>query len=257
MKLRDAIYGLAVGDALGVPYEFKERGSFKCTDMVGYGTHYQPAGTWSHDTSLTLATCYSIKECGGVDVEDIRRRFESWLYKGKFTVDGKVFDVGNTTREAIALRRGSTDKYAQGNGSLMRILPLVFVDEWYKYVDDVSSITHAHAMALAVCRCYLNVAEELIKGSRVQEIKNFKGISEKSIESSGYVVDTYNAALWCLANTDNYRDAVLKAVNLGDDTDTTAAVTGGLAGIIYGYDGIPKEWIEKLRGKDIIENCLF
>lgn len=258
--LRDAIYGLAVGDALGVPYEFMKRDSFKCNTMRGYGTYDKPAGTWSDDTSLTLATCRSIKECGGVNVEDMREKFWRWLHNGEFTADGVVFDVGSTTLEAIERGKGLNNENSQGNGSLMRILPLVFVDGYRLYIDDVSAITHAHIVPKMFCRAYLSVAHAIISGKEakdIAEIKCRKGEPRGYIKSSGYVCDTYDAALWCLANTDNYKDAVLEAVNLGEDTDTTAAVAGGLAGIVYGYEAIPEEWLETLRGKDVIDSCLF
>jgi len=254
--LRSAIYGLAVGDALGVPYEFKRRGSFECTGMVGYGTHNQPAGTWSDDTSMTLATCHSIKQLGGVSVENIRLKFKDWLYRGRYAIDGKVFDVGNTTAMAIETGEGLDGEHSQGNGSLMRILPLAFVENGEKYIKEVSAITHAHDKPIEICREYIEIARRIINGAGVcNEV--LKEIHMHDIHSSGYVASTFTAAIWCLVNTNGYKDAVLQAVNLGDDTDTTAAVTGGLAGIMYGYDAIPKEWIETLRGKEIIDACLF
>ena len=108
--LKSAIYGLAVGDALGVPYEFKFRGAFECTDMIGYGTHNQPEGTWSDDTNMALATCASIKACGRVDVDDIRDRFRRWLKEGVYTPFGEVFDCGNTCAAAIRSGRGCDDE---------------------------------------------------------------------------------------------------------------------------------------------------
>ena len=126
-RLRDAVYGLAVGDAVGVPYEFTRRGSFQCAGMTGHGTHDQPAGTWSDDTSMTLATCASIKNMGKIDCEDIRRQFEAWFYEKKYTPFGEVFDYGITCSQAIENKKGEEDERSNGNGSLMRILPLAFV----------------------------------------------------------------------------------------------------------------------------------
>lgn len=120
--LRDCIYGLAVGDALGVPYEFRPRGTFECTDMIGYGTHGQPAGTWSDDTSMTLATCDSIRELGHIDTADMRDKFVSWIARGEYTIDG-VFDYGGTTARALHAGKGSSGECDNGNGSLMRIAP--------------------------------------------------------------------------------------------------------------------------------------
>ena len=255
--LRDAIYGFAVGDALGVPYEFKGRNTFKCQTMVGNGTWNREPGTWSDDTSMTLATCKAIKDNDGkINIIDIRKNFESWFYNDEFTADGETFDVGNTTRMAISQGHGLDDYYSNGNGSLMRILPLAFTDADDEEIEKVSAITHGHKISLDSCKEYVKIARKLIKREKFicDEIKNKR---EDEIRSSGFVLDTLEASIWCILNTNSYRDAVLKAINLGDDTDTTGAVTGGLAGIIYGYDQIPKEWIEKLKNKDLIEEVLF
>lgn len=271
-KLRDAIYGLAVGDALGVPYEFKKRGTFKCTDMVGYGTHNQPAGTWSDDTSLTLATCCSIKQDRRMWLGGMMNRFRNWYYDEEFTAHGEVFDVGRTTAMAIHRGYGFNDIRSNGNGSLMRIIPLAFVkDITSEEVAKVSSLTHAHSISTAACLLYVTIATGLIYEQNIKDmlkklktapepynrLHNIYELPEEEIRSTGYVVDTLEAALWCVATTDNYKDCVLKAVNLGEDTDTVAAVAGGLAGIIYGYDAIPKEWIDALANKELIERCLF
>lgn len=263
-NLKSAIYGFAVGDALGVPVEFKKRGSFRVDDMTGYGTHSQPCGTWSDDTSMTLASCCSIKEMGCVDVEDIRRRFGDWLYNGEYAIDGNVFDVGGTTSRAIRAGKGECGEYSNGNGSLMRILPLAFTDADNEMVGKVSAITHGHSLSIEYCVCYVKIARALLNGESMRNAfslyKDYSKIlarKQSDVLSTGYVADTFEAALWCLSTTDSYKDAVLSAVNLGDDTDTVGAVTGGLAGIIYGMEDIPETWIEKLRGKEIIENCLF
>lgn len=271
-KLKEAIYGLAVGDALGVPFEFKERLTFHCNDMVGNGTHKQPIGTWSDDTSMTLATCDSIKNFGSINCDDIRSRFEKWLFNNQYTPFGKVFDCGFTCSEAIYNKEGFNDIMSNGNGSLMRILPLAFIpgisDEQIK---DVSAITHAHDISKEGCLIYVRIAQGLIKGNDLSKLidkivyensiykrlRYINSIQENQIKSTGYIVDTLEAAIWCILHTDNYKDCVLKAVNLGGDTDTIAAVAGGLAGIIYGYNNIPMEWINNLQAKNIIDSCLF
>lgn len=270
--LKDAIYGLAVADAVGVPYEFRDRGTFCATDMIGYGTYNQPAGTWSDDTSMTIATCYSIRHKGCIDTADMLCQFRKWMNKGEFTPHNNTFDIGNTT--AVALRQGfgCSDEYSNGNGSLMRIIPLAFLpDVTEDDIAAVSSVTHAHSVSVEACVLYVKIAKELMTGKSVMEsvrkcvaadsyykkLRIIDSCSESEIRSSGYVVDTFEAAIWVLANTDNYRDCVLRAVNLGSDTDTVAAVAGGLAGIIYGFDSIPKKWIKKLCSKDIIDSCLF
>ncbi len=301
-KLKDqilgGILGLAVGDALGVPVEFKSRESLRrnpVTDMIGRGTHNQPPGTWSDDTSLTLCLLESLTS-RTVDYADIMKRFLSWIDEGKYTAHDEVFDVGIATRKALQrfkngaepIQCGGKSEYDNGNGSMMRILPLAFylhtIDE--KSVDvihDVSSLTHAHRRSHIACGIYLMIAESLLealdlkiaidsglekaeeyygnKKEYAEDLKpykrlfknGFERLPEREIKSSGYVVDTLEAALWCLLNTGNYRDCVLKAVNLGEDTDTVAAVAGGLAGMLYRVSGIPKEWLNQLARRDYIE----
>ena len=270
--LKDAVYGFAVADALGVPYEFKERGTFNCVDMIGHGTWNQPIGTWSDDTSMLLVTCDSIRECKKINPEDMRRRFERWAFTGEYTANGDVFDIGGTTYQALRQKRGMNDLRANGNGSLMRILPLAFIESTDEEIFDVSVITHAHDISKEACLIYVAIAKQLIRGEDIKSILDgfklyddtvFERISsiadlpESEIKSTGYVVDSLEAALWCLCNTASFKECVLKAVNLGGDTDTIAAVAGGLAGIIYGYDSIPEDWIEKLKNKSLIDSCLF
>lgn len=272
--LRDAVYGLATADALGVPVEFSWRGSFHVTDMTGYGTYNQPPGTWSDDTSMTLATCFSIKEKGEIDLTHIMDCFRAWRDQGKFTADGTVFDIGGTTTMAISLGYGMSELSSNGNGSLMRIIPLAFVpgitDE---EVRQVSALTHAHDISKEACVIYIRVAKKLLEGmDLVEAVKESVGetadpvferltsihlLPEEEIRSTGYVVDTLEAAIWAAATTESYEECVLKAVNLGDDTDTVGAVAGALAGILYGYEAIPERWLEVLRNKELIEECLF
>ena len=258
--LRDAIFGLAVGDALGVPYEFQVRDTFTCTDMVSGGTYGKPAGTWSDDTSMTLATCDSIRENEGlIDEDDIRARFVDWMNTGRYTVDG-MFDIGNTCATALREGRGCTGGRSNGNGSLMRIVPLAFTCATDDDVAAVSAITHAHAMSIDFCQRYVRIARRLAAGEgllAIEEIAERADVPREQVQSSGFVKHTYDAALWCLANTQSYAECVLAAVNLGSDTDTTAAVAGALAGIAYGEDAIPVNWLKALRGKDLIERTLF
>ena len=253
--LKSAIYGLAVGDALGVPYEFKERGSFTCETMTGYGTWNKALGTWSDDTSMTLATLDSLKEKGRVDCEDIRDKFCSWLYEDAYTAEDETFDVGTTTRMALQSGEGLKDYFSNGNGSLMRILPLAFFDVTDEEIKKVSAITHGHELSMNACVEYVHLARTLIKGKEIKE-EEIRNKPMEEIESSGFVRHTLEASIWCLLNTSSYSEAVLTAVNLGDDTDTTGAVTGGLAGILYGYDAIPKEWIATLKNKECIDSIL-
>lgn len=287
-KIISGLLGLVVADAVGVPYEFKERGAFNATDMTGYGTYNMPVGTWSDDSSMTIATVDSlVMNKGKIDTRSIMNGFCEWFFGGLYTPYGTVFDVGNTTR--VAIQRFERNRHYginpeicggvsiadNGNGSLMRILPLAFVKCGFSDVVKVSSLTHGHKISVDACCIYISIANRLIIGqTKEQAIKDalddyqyaivpakelerllkVETLSIDDIKSTGYVVDTLEAALWCLTTTDNYKDCVLKAVNLGGDTDTIAAVAGGLAGILYADTdkGIPPEWIEQLAKKDEI-----
>jgi len=301
----DGIMGLCVADALGVPVEFVDRKTLRnepVVDMRSYGTHNQPRGTWSDDTSMTLCLLDSLSS--GLDYDDIMKKFLEWISQGAYTPHGEVFDVGISTRKALKrfldgtlpLECGGITEQDNGNGSLMRILPILFylqsihgtefkeMDEVFNVIHNTSSLTHAHKRSQIACGIYISIAskligdrslntavrfgiyeameyykkhpgftEELQHFKRLEE-KNFDKIPEKQIKSSGYVVDSLEAAVWCLLKTKSYRDCVLKAVNLGEDTDTVAAVAGGLAGLHYGYESIPKEWLAVIIKRDYIES---
>ena len=261
--MRSCIYGLAVGDALGVPYEFCERGTFDCNGMVGNGTHEQPAGTWSDDTSMALCICSSLKQLGHVDTADIADKFRRWLQDGEYTCDGRVFDVGTTCQKAI-MTGISAQSYAEcGNGSLMRTAPLAMFDGIDMYdICDVSAITHAHAVAKWSCVTLCDILRTIrnsYTSAKCDLWRRYGHIASRpvdAIKSDGYCEHTLEAALWCFLNTSSYEDCVLKAVELGDDTDTTAAVAGALAGTYYGFEAIPPKWVGQLRGKAVIEQCI-
>ena len=266
--LRDVVYGAAVGDALGVPYEFKERGTFVCTGMASGGAHGQLAGTFSDDTSMMLATCDSIRELGRIDCDDVLARFRAWARKGAYTPDGVMFDIGNATATALDAGHGCTGVRSNGNGSLMRIAPLAFTDATDDEVRAVSAITHAHAISTGACVAFVGVLRRILAGAAVEEAVEgvavpagdyafAPGAAIDEVRSGGYVLDTLDAALWCLCTTASYEECVLAAVNLGRDTDTTACVAGALAGAVYGFDAIPEPWLRTLRAKDVIESCLF
>lgn len=255
-----AVWGAAVGDALGVPYEFKARDSFVCAGMVGHGTHDQPAGTWSDDTALLLATCDSIRHCGRVDVSDMLSRFRSWYEQGDYTPDGKVFDVGITTAAALHLGYGGAEEWNNGNGSLMRIAPLAFCGASDDEVRAASAITHAHRISTEACVQFVSMLRQAAVSPQLLHerlLTIFGGVPRDEVRSGGFVRDTLQASLWCFATTDSYQDCVLTAVNLGSDTDTTACVAGALAGTAYGLGSIPKEWRDTLRGAGVLESVLF
>jgi ADP-ribosylglycohydrolase len=300
--LQTILLGTAIGDALGVPVEFEPRAVLKenpVTYMREYGTHNQPKGTWSDDTSLMLCLAESIIE--GLDLNKLAQKFIAWKNDNYWTARGWVFDIGIGTRLAIQRLEedelpelaGGFEEMDNGNGSLMRILPLIIytkdlsIEERFLWTKKVSSLTHAHIRSVMACFYYLEFAKKNIEGKdkwqaykelQFELINYFEGKSinpletnklhrllkedisknmEETIRSSGYVIDTLEASIWCLLTSNTYEEAVLKAVNLGGDTDTTGAVTGGLAALIYGFDTIPEEWLEVVaRKEDIINLCL-
>ena len=252
-----------------------------------------PKGTWSDDTSMVLCTLNSIAQKGKIDLVDNILEFSKWAEDGYMTPHGEMFDIGRTTLASLrnylksknVYTCGGKSDYDNGNGSLMRIMPVslynyfknVSKKESIRNVHEVSALTHAHERSLIACGIYDFIVRELIKSPEkasvnislkkaqkyyadYKDLKRYDRIFDEAfintninqIKSSGYVVDTLEAAIWCLLNTDNYKDCVLKAVNLGEDTDTVAAVAGGLAGILYGYESIPKEWINTLVKNDMI-----
>ncbi len=318
--IKAGIFGVVTGDALGVPVEFTGRSERKADPVTGmreYGTHSQPKGTWSDDSSMALAALDSMIRNGGINYDDMMERFRSWRINGEYTPHGRVFDVGITCSRAIAQYRpgmnnptmcGGDGERDNGNGSLMRIMPVSlyeaseeeywndsFIREAAEHIHGVSSLTHRHPRSLIGCLMYTSVCHELIyrkdesmymavrKGirgtfdfygkraeslswfddsfkreiqadayGRLRDPETFRHLPDSEIKSSGYVVHTLEASVWCLLNSESYADCVLKAVNLGDDTDTTGAVAGGLAGLAYGYDSIPKEWLDVIVKKDWI-----
>lgn len=295
--IKSALFGVAVGDALGVPVEFKTReylDSHPVADMTGFGTHKQPPGTWSDDSSLTFCLAEALTQ--GYDLNAIGQNFVNWYFRDHWTAREEVFDVGRGTGEAIVRlfrgiqpeRSGDTAESSNGNGSLMRILPLLFwllpkpLTERFEITRQVSSITHGHIRSIIACFYYLEFARLILEGREKFDIYrdlqqvvsghlsallidpaevvvfdrllkfDIHRLTKSEIRSGGYVIDTLEAAIWCLLTTGSYSEAVLRAVNLGQDTDTTAAVTGGLAGLLYGYDSIPEEWITQIARKDDI-----
>jgi len=298
--IKSGIFGVCIGDVLGVPVEFKSREELKrspVTDMRAFGTHHQPKGTWSDDSSLTL--CLVDELTKGYNLEKIGQSFVKWRNYGHWTPHGKVFDIGIATSQAIyriskgtsPVLCGGTSESDNGNGSLMRILPLLFyikdfsIEKRFDVVKEVSSITHGHIRSVISCFIYLEFLIEILNKSEKLEayqkmqtkVKDFldnnpicsqnemdlfdrilnndiSTFPEDEIKSSGYVLHSLEASLWCFLNSESYSEAVLKAVNLGEDTDTTGAITGGIAGIFYGFENIPDEWILELVRKDDINN---
>lgn len=305
------LFGFCVGDALGVPVEFSSREERKMDpvrEMRAYGTHRQPAGTWSDDTSLMLCLIDAVNR--GYSIQKVAENFIDFYRNGAFTPHGEVFDIGISTREAIEkmcdgelpVKCGGASEMDNGNGSLMRVLPLAFYgrkmkgEQFISLVEDVSSLTHRHKRSMFACIFYVKFASRLAdngwtgeKETALDETiafmreycsaayeaewscfdrilsKKILNLPEDEIRSTGYVVDTLEAALWAFFHGRSYREVVLKAVNLGGDTDTIAAVAGGLAGIYHnkggdvpardrnrkGYMGeIPEEWFQSLAKRE-------
>lgn len=305
-RVIDALMGVAIGDAVGVPFEFNSRDKMKARPakgMVGHGTHNQPKGTWSDDSSLTFCLAESLAV--GYDLKDISQNFIKWKTKSYWSARGRVFDIGMTTSRAISrLQKIIEDddlgelgrqkyygnEYDNGNGSLMRIIPLLFyikgkpIAEQFEIIWDVSALTHRHIRAAMSCMIYLKFAEKLLDGKekglayaemRV-EIMNFWNEMEfsererghfgkviqndirktkvKDLKSGGYVIEVLESSIWFFLDKKSYKDTILSIINIGHDTDTSAAIVGGLAGIYYGLKGIPRDWVASVaRMGDIVE----
>ena len=308
---KDGMLGLIVGDALGVPVEFMSRTELMKNPVTGmreYGTHHQPMGTWSDDSSMALAELDSIRTVGTIDYTDMMERFSRWCMRGEYTPFGEVFDIGIATSRALMnyakgiapLESGGKTEWDNGNGSLMRILPVCLYlferqkkvctseNESIYMIHAVSALTHAHVRSQMACGIYyflvkaileeegslenrlqkgmdrayqyyrqdLSNHRELENYKRLADLSEFKETPKEGIKSSGYVVDTLEAAVWCLLHSHSYKETVLMAVNLGEDTDTIGAVAGGLAGLYYKEEGIPQEWTQILQRREWIEEVL-
>jgi ADP-ribosyl-[dinitrogen reductase] hydrolase len=291
-RIRGALIGLAVGDAVGTTVEFKTPGTFKpVTHMVGGGPFNLRPGQWTDDTSMALCLAESLIECGGFNARDQMERYVRWWREGHLSSTGKCFDIGNTTRAALARFERTGDPYAGpaepntvGNGSLMRLAPVAMfyasrAEEGIARCGESSRTTHGAREAVDACRYLgglligaMNGApkEELVSPlyspvpglwerepltPKIAEVASgsFARRSPPEIAGTGYVVKSLEAALWAFATTENYRDGCLEAVNLGDDADTTAAIYGQVAGAHYGESAIPREWREQLALVSVID----
>ena len=297
LKYLDGLMGFAIGDAMGVPLEFKSRRELltnPVTRMIGNGTYNLPAGVWSDDTSMLIATIDSINNKNGFDYDDIALNFIAFKDHARYTALNDVFDIGMTCSKAIAKYDeertnpclcGLDDINSNGNGSLMRILPVAYYalakklndEEIYELVRNLSSITHRHEISIMGCLIYVRYAMFLLTGKdkysayNMVKIVDYSMFSKETIQyydrllhsdisrltiddinSSGFVVDTLEAAIWVLLKSENFKEAIIGAINLGEDTDTIGAITGAIAGITYGYDSIPSEWLDGIARKDYL-----
>lgn len=273
-----AFVGLAVGDALGTPLEFSKRDSLPhLTEMTGGGPFVLAPGQWTDDTAMALALADSLVRCDGLNPLDLMGRFVAWWRFGTYSCTGRCFDIGTQTAEALARFEntqdpfsGATHERAAGNGSLMRLAPAVLFS-----LDDRAALshiareqsrtTHGAPQAMDACALFAEMLREAILGERQPlRPRDFAGHpaiaaiasgawrekSRDEIRSSGYVVDTLEAALWSVARTETFEDALVLAVNLGDDADTVGAVTGQIAGALHGASAIPERWLTHLAWRD-------
>src|SRR5687768_9717076 len=291
-RVRGALIGLAVGDAVGTTVEFKPPGTFApVTDMVGGGPFGLKPGEWTDDTSMALCLAESLIECGGFDARDQMTRYVRWWREGHLSSTGRCFDIGNTTRAALARFErtgdplaGSTSPNAAGNGSLMRLAPMAMFyaqrpEEGIRLCGESSRTTHGAREAVDACRYFGGLLIGVMNGASKAELLttvyspvpglwereplapkiaevaggSFARRSPPEIAGTGYVVKSLEAALWAFATTDNYKDGCLAAVNLGDDADTTAAIYGQIAGAHYGESAIPREWREQIALASVID----
>jgi ADP-ribosyl-[dinitrogen reductase] hydrolase len=277
-RFRGCLLGLAVGDAVGTTLEFKPRGTFKpIVGMAGGGPFRLNPGEWTDDTSMALCLATSLSERNGFDPKDQMDRYCRWWKEGYLSSNGSCFDIGRTVSAALRLYlktadpiAGSTDPHSAGNGSIMRLAPVPI----FYYPDTAAAIrfaaessrtTHGAPECIDACRLLAGIICRALSGASKEDLlfdeaKSFHGqpkimaiargeYRNKSIDhirGSGYVVESLEAALWCFLHTDTFEAAILKAANLGDDADTTAAICGQVAGAFYGESGIPKKWLEKL-----------
>lgn len=297
--IKNSLLGFAVGDALGVPVEFMKREDIrklKINDMFGNGTHKVPAGSWSDDTSMILATMDAIINCNGeINYDFIMNNFLKWLKESKFTSIDFTFGVGGIIYDSLcrysqgvpALESGSKKFMDNGNGSLMRILPFSLyciinkLDDrrTFEIICNGSKITHANDISKMSCYIYTEFLKEVINTQNKEKAFNhilnltyddkfskeaivahsqildsgFLNIQDCDIKASGYVVDTLESVLYSILKTNSYKEAVLCAVNLGYDTDTTAGITGSIAAILYGLNDIPELWLKKLKKLEFLE----
>ncbi len=305
---KDGIMGVIAGDALGCPVQFRDRDEImemgRVKGMIGYGTFHMPPGSWTDDSSLTLAALSSIRELGKLDADDIMMRFVNWYTMGEYTPFGKAYDIGYTCANAIESyikgkdihHCGGTSEDSNGNGSLMRIMPACLyayekigdTAEAINAVHEISGLTHNHLRSRIGCGLYYFCVCEVLNGKgclterlqegldkgfsfygddilnlmeltyyhRVRDLSELAQTPEKDIRAGGYVVDSLTAAIWGLITTDSLEEALLRIVNLGDDTDSVAAIAGGLAGLYYGYEAIPEAWLCLIQKREWIEGLL-
>ena len=280
-RARGLLLGLATGDAVGTTLEFRPRGTFEpLTDMVGGGPFHLQPGQWTDDTAMALALADSLLACGGHDAQDQLERYVRWWQHGETSCTGTCFDIGTTVRGALETYRttghldaGPTDPQTAGNGSIMRLAPVVLAyapnpEATLEAAAASSRTTHGAPEAIDACRLLAEILLRALDGADVDSVfaevegprasdalaaiakGTYRTKSADEVQGSGYVVASLDAALWAVATSSSFESAILKAANLGDDADTTAAIAGQVAGAIYGASGIPARWLDRLAWRD-------
>lgn len=296
--VKDGVIGLAVGDAMGVPTEYYSREDLlekpvvKMSPKISAGI---PKGAWSDDTSLTIATIDAITK-GGINYTAMADNFVRWFTANQFCSINESFGIGSTTLKSLvrytqrleeSYECGGDTIEDNGNGSIMRILPIAYYfvarkdtdKRIFEVVKRTSSITHAHEISICGCYIYVRLVMNLLRGnnkfSALNQVKkidysmfskqtlnvykrilmaDISSLEIEEIKSTGYIVDTLEAAIWCFLKSNSYKECVLATTNIGGDTDTIGAIAGALAGIFYGYNNIPKDMLADLRKKDYLED---
>lgn len=291
-QISNAIIGFTLADAFGVPVEFLKRDTYKINELVSYGSWDVPAGSWSDDSAMTFITMQHL--ANNEPIDQLKQAFCDWTYRGYWSFDDEpAFDVGMTIREVISRWESNgfhelakTDEFSNGNGALMRILPIAI---WsyakkmtgqtlFSFIKTYAELTHGHIRSTLCCYHYTLIVHQLLdkhsftesfhyanealmqvlneypsETSHFERLFILEQLPREQIASSGYVIDTMEAVYWSLLNSNNYYEAIHLAVHLGEDTDTVGALTGGLAGLLYDELNVPDDWINTLAKIDEIK----
>lgn len=283
-KQKGSLFGLYIGDALGAPLEFKDSGTFEEITEYSYGgVHSVKIGQWTDDSSMALCLMDSLMK-DGFDLSSQLENYIKWLKYGEFSSIGRCFDIGITVNNALSnyaitkdVYSGSKNNAQSGNGSIMRLAPVPIyfynnsLEDIIKYSVESSKTTHGSPICLDSVGYFTSVLYSIFKGETDKDliIKNkfytptdedviylkeldYNQVVKYDLEPTGYVIHSLKCALWCFYKTNSFEEAVLKAVNLGGDSDTIGAIVGQIAGAYYGYDSIPDYYINNLMKKDYL-----
>jgi len=291
-RLKGCIYGLAIGDAMGAPVEFMVRGTFSEVKNYCRGGKFRlEAGEWTDDTAMALCLAQSLLDCQGFEPHDQMKKYLDWMECGYMSCTGKAIGIGKIVMRSMIRYKRNQQAYTDichekfsGNGSLMRLAPICVyyadnLDSAVHFASLSSATTHGSVIARDACRLFAYLVIKLLHGTKKEEIFTYQfkndlqryfkdnplhesldtivgGCSnkcEKDIISSGYVVQSLEAALWSFYHTETFEKALLTAVNLGGDADTIGAITGQLAGACYGINTIPQQWVSRLGNLELVD----